>query len=480
MPYVKGVDRNQTTLFPESIDEYITSDNPVRVIDVYVEQLDMVVLKFSFAVPPGVGRPPYDPKVLLKLYLYGYLNRIRSSRRLEDESKRNVELIWLLEKQSPDFKTIADFRKNNKKALKAIYRDFTRLCKQWEMFGKETVAVDSTKFKASNSKKNNYSKKKIERHKKYIDEKIDRYLEELDENDELERLDRKPSEDEIKKRIEELKKRKHRFENLEQELEKSGQSEISTTDPDARLMSNNNHTVDVSYNVQTTVDARHKLIIDYRVVTQPNDLGCLSEMGLRAQEIMGVENLELLADKGYYRAECLRKCVENKIRPYVSKQVRSNRTGEKAFYADKFCYDQEKDVYTCPAGEELTKAVARKTKKEGIIGYDYRNYKACRACEDMARCTRSKKGRSIYRHKDQDFLDKIDLKSKEDFKKYKQRQMIVEHPFGTIKHIWDAGYYLTRGKESVSTETALIYLAYNLKRVINILGAEEMVRRLQQ
>jgi len=480
MPYVKGVDRNQTTLFPESIEDYITSDNPVRVIDVYVEQLDMGALNFNFATAPTVGRPPYDPRIMLKLYLYGYLNQVRSSRRLEHEAKRNVELLWLLEKQAPDFKTIADFRKNNKQALKEIFKDFVRLCKEWDLFGKETLAIDGSKFKASNSKKNNFSKKKIERHKKYIDEKIDRYLEELDENDELEKEDRKPSAEELQKRIEELINRKTRFEDLEKELETSGQSEISTVDPDARLMNNNNNNVDVAYNVQTSVDAKHKLLCDFEVTTEPNDLGQLSPMALRAKEILEADKLDVLADKGYYDVECLKTCVGNKIRPYVSKQIRANRTGDKDFYADQFSYDKQKDLYICPTGNELKRARTRTTKKDGLVGYDYRNFKACQVCKEKARCSSSEKGRSIYRSKDQDFLDQIDLKSKEDYAIYKKRQMIVEHPFGTIKRWWDGGYFLTRGLGNVSTETALMYTAYNLKRVISILGVEEMVRRLQE
>jgi len=479
MPYVKGEDRNQITLFPESIDDYITSDNAVRVIDAYVEQVDMVAYKFRFAICPKIGRPPYDPKTMLKLYLYGYLNRIRSSRRLEHETKRNIELMWLLEKRSPDFKTIADFRKDNKKALKEVFRDFNRLCKKWNLFGKELAAIDGTKFRASNSKKNNFSKKKLKRHLKYIDEKIDRYLEELDTNDEMEQADGKPSAEEIKERLEELKKRKKIYESFSEELEKSGENEISTTDPDARLMSNNNNTVDVSYNVQTTVDAEHKMIIDFEVTTQPNDLGQLSPMALRAKELLDTDCLEVLGDKGYYLPECLKTCMENGIRPYVSKQSRPNRTGDKDYFADKFHYDKERDIYICPKGMELIRSRARKSKSGEITGYDYRNYKACQSCQHKDRCTTSKRGRKIYRSKDQDFLDQVDLKTREDMEKYKQRQMIVEHPFGTIKRVWDAGYYLTRGIESVTAETALTYLAYNFKRAVNILGAVEMLKRLQ-
>jgi transposase len=480
MPYVQGIDRNQTTLFPESIDDYVASDNPARVIDAYVEQLDMAKLEFNYAKAPGVGRPPYDPRAMLKLYLYSYLNRVRSSRRLEDEAKRNLELIWLLEKLAPDFKTIADFRKNNKKALKKLFKDFSQLCKDWGLYGKETVAIDGTKFKASNSKKKNYSKKKLDRHVKYLEEKIDRYFDELDENDEFEKADTKLSEEEIKAKIEELEKRKNRYETMKKELEETGENELSTTDPDARLMSNNKGSVEVSYNVQTAVDSKHKLIIDFAVITQANDLGCLSPMALQVKQFLECETIDMLADKGYYQADCLKKCVGNNIRPYVSKQSHANRTGNKNYYAEKFTYDKEKNLYTCPAGAELTYSRTRRSKEKGILGYDYRNSIACKNCLEKPQCTKNKNGRTIFRNVDQDFLDTIDLKTKADYEKYKQRQMIVEHPFGTIKHTWSAGYFLTRRIESVTAEVALSYLAYNLKRTINILGVEEMVERLKE
>ena len=266
MGYIEGQDRNQITLFPECIDDYISADNPVRVIDEYVEQLDMEKLGFKRAVPASTGRPPYDPKVLLKLYLYGYLNRIRSSRRLEDETKRNLEVIWLLKKLSPDFKTIADFRKDNKEALKRVFRDFTRLCMQWDLFGRELVAVDSSKFRASNSKRNNYNAKKLKRQIKYIEEKIDSYIKQLEKTDADEEDIRPLSAEEIKNKIKELRNRKKQYEELEEKLEKSGQKETSLTDPDARLMSvSNQYNVQPSYNVQTTVDEKHKLILDFKV-----------------------------------------------------------------------------------------------------------------------------------------------------------------------------------------------------------------------
>lgn len=479
MGYIEGQDRNQITLFPESIDDYISDQSTVRVIDEYIEQLDIGSLGFKKAVSPVMGRPPYDPKDMLRLYIYGYLNRIRSSRRLEHEAIRNIEVIWLLKKLKPDFKTIADFRKDNKKALKKVFRDFTKLCDEWGLYGKELVAIDGSKFRASNSKRNNYSAKKLERHIKYIDEKIDKYMQDLDAGDLAEAHDRQPDADEIKKRIQELRNRKTKYEAHKKQLESSGTNEISTTDPDARLMCNNNNNVDVSYNVQTTVDSKHKLIADFKVSQKPNDLGELDNMALRAKKLFGGKDFEALADKGYYKAEDLKKCVENGITPYVTKQIYSNGTGDKDFYIDRFRYDKDKNLYICPAGQELTYVKDRK-KKDKVIACEYRNYKACKGCEFRDHCTKNKKGRVVCRHVDQDFLDTIDLQTELNKDKYKQRQMIVEHPFGTIKRSWGAYYFLTKRKASVSAEMALSFLAYNLKRVISILGNEEILRRLKE
>ncbi len=479
MAYIKGADRDQIILFPESIDGYISEDSPVRVIDEYVEQLSLEKLGFSRAVCALTGRPPYNPKDILKLYLYGYLNRVRSSRRLEHEAARNIEVIWLLKKLKPDFKTIADFRKDNKKALKAVFRDFTKLCDEWELFGKELVAIDGSKFRACNSKRNNYSEKKLDRHIKYIDEKIDKYMQELDEGDIHESGDRKPNATEIKQRIQELKARKEKYEGYKEELTQTGENEISTTDPDARLMCNNNNNVDVSYNVQTTVDAKHKMIADFKVTQKPNDLGELDNMAVRAKRLFGGKDFEALADKGYYKAEDLKKCVSKGITPYVTKQIYSNGTGDKDFYTDKFKYEKEKKVYICPAGKELHYHKERKKDKK-VIGYEFRNYEACKDCEFKKRCTRSEKGRSICRHVDQDFLDTIDLATELNMDLYRQRQAIVEHPFGTVKRSWGAYYFLTKRKASVSVEISLSFLVYNLKRVMSILGNQEILKRLRQ
>jgi len=480
MPYIEGEDRNQVTLFPDTIEDYIEEDNPVRVIDAFVEQLDMAGLGFKFANCPRMGRPPYKPQDLLKLYIYGYLNRVRSSRRLEHESKRNVELMWLLGKLSPDFKTIADFRKDHKQTLKRVYREFNELCKKWDLFGKEMVAIDSSKFKASNSKRNNFTKKKLERQQEYIDEKIDRYLEELDENDEAESSDRQPTAEEIEEKIKQLKERKQKYERYQRELEEKGENEISITDPDARLMASNNNGVDVSYNIQVSVDAKHKLVSGFEVTNNPNDLGQLSKSALTAKNFFEVDEIEALADKGYYEAEDLKVCVENGITPYVSKQTYSNSTGDRDFYQDKFRYDKERDVYVCPAGEELSYSRTRRTKDREVLGYDYNNYQACMNCSYKKRCTKSEKGRSIFRHVDQDFLDSINIQTAANKEKCSLRALIVEHPFGTLKRNWNAHYFLTRGICSVGAEMALSFTAYNLSRAIKVLGVKEILRKLKE
>ena len=478
MGYIEGEDRNQIILFPESIDEYVSDNNSIRIIDEYINQLDLKRLGFKRAVNPSTGRPPYHPKDMLKLYLYGYLNRIRSSRRLEQEAIRNLEVIWLLKKLKPDFKTIADFRKDNKKALKKVFRDFTKLCDEWELFGKELVAIDGSKFRACNSKKNNYNTKKLARHLKYLDEKIENYIQELDQGDKTEASLEKPDVNTIKERIQQLRERKEKYESYQRKLKQSGENEISTTDPDSRLMANHNN-VEVSYNVQTTVDAKHKLIADFKVTQKPNDLGELDNMALRAKKLFRNKTFEVLADKGYYQPKDLKKCTENGITVYITKQTYANGTKDPAFYADQFKYDPERKVYICPGGKELY--YARERKKDGkIIGYEYRNYAACKKCEFKERCTKAKKGRTICRHVDQDFLDRIDSQTKRNLKMYKLRQMIVEHPFGTIKRGWEAYFFLTKRKVSVSAEISLSFLAYNFKRAINILGTEEILRRLRQ
>jgi transposase len=478
MAYIKGETRQQITMFPESIDDYISEDNPVRFIEAFVMNLNLAALGFKHSESDSIGRPPYDPRDMLKLYLYGYLNRIRSSRKLETEAGRNLELLWLMRKLKPDFKTIADFRKDNKKAIREIFKQFSLLCKEWDLYGQAVVAVDGSKFRASNAKRSNFSKKKLNRHIKYIDEKIDQYLNDLEEGDQAEAGIHKPTAEEINQRIKELKSRKLNYEEMLQSMQESGIQEISTTDPDARLMAVNNNGIEVCYNVQTVVDGKHSLVVDCEVINNPTDHGQLSTMGKLAQETFAKEEIKVLADKGYYSAQELKACKEAGLETYVAKQRFANRTEDEGFYTNKFSYNQDKDYYICPTGKTLFPANYRKTKGQ-VIGRNYRNYKACQTCEIKERCTKSKRGRMIYRNINQSLLDEVDQRTRENKELYVKRQMIVEHPFGTIKRNWGYGHFLTRRLESVRTETCLAFLAYNMARVINILGVKELIKRLQ-
>jgi transposase len=477
MRYIEGVNRKRKIAFPEFIDDYITDNNPVRIIEAFVNSLNLKELGFM-SKDVNTGRPGYNPADMLKLFLYGYMNRVVSSRRLETEVARNIELIWLLRKLKPDYRTIAEFRKQNKKSIQKVFHELVALCKAWDLFGMDVVAVDGSKFRACNSKKNNFSKKTLDRKIKYIDEKLEEYMSEIEKNDHNEINSRTPDKEEIKDRVKELRSRKETYQSYQDELKEKKINEISTTDPDARLMSANNNGVDVCYNVQTVVDSKHKLVVECNVISNPADHGLLSEMCKRAMDVFEVDNIKALADKGYYNADDLKACENYSIITYVSKQIFSNSTGEREFYPDKFKYDKEKNVYICPTGQELD-CRRKKPIDESTKELIYRNYGACSKCEYKSKCTKSEKGREVARPLDQDFLDKVDQRTTENKELYRTRQMIVEHPFGTIKRGWGLSYFLTKGIESVNTEASLAFFAYNMKRVINILGVNEILKRLK-
>lgn len=472
MSYIQGVERNQIILLPECIDDYITEENSVRIIDAFVASLDTEELGFKKAIPAATGRPPYCPEDLLKLYIYGYSNAIRSSRKLEVETHRNIEVMWLLRKLSPDFKTIAEFRKDNKDAITKVFKMFVLLCKEWNLFGKELIAVDGSKFKASNSKKNNFSKKKLARSIQYIEEQINTYMRELEDNDNNEQEDSKLTAEEIKSKIAELKSRKAVYEDYREKLKEEGVNEISKSDPDSRQMKVNNNGMDVCYNVQAAVDSKNKLVVEVDVTNNPSDQNQLSNMAIKAKEDLKVDELECLADKGYYNAEDLMKCEKEHITTYVAKQASTNGTNVREFYPDKFKYDQEKDIYICPCNQVLRFRRISEGRSR------YANFEACSKCKSKDQCTKSKKGREISRAKNQDFLDIVDSRTAENKDKYRQRQELIEHIFGTVKRAMNAGYFLTKKIESVRAEASLTFLAYNLKRVINILGIKEILRRL--
>ena len=474
MGYIQGTPREQTILFPETIEEYISDDNPVRFVDAFVDQLDLQAAGFQRTLPSETGRPPYAPGDLLKLYIYGYLNRIRSSRKLEQEAARNIEVMWLLRKLKPDFKTIADFRKDNRNAFKQVFREFILLCRKLELFGGELIAVDGSKFKAVNNSKRNFTKARLQKTLKRIDEKIEGYLNELDECDSKGPSPKRYSVAELESKIEHLKDRQDRYSQLLQEIEESGETQISLTDADSRSMAKSPK-APVSYNVQTAVDEKHKLIVTQDVTNAVTDRDQLSKIAIQAKETLGVEKLKVVADMGYSHGKEIKACEEAGFEPYVPTPVTSANRKLGLYGKEQFVYDAEKDVYRCPAGQELTYRFDTHEK-----GRHIRYYKtsACRTCAIKAKCTRNKEGRRITRWVDEHIMERMQARIDANHELMKKRKQIVEHPFGTIKYWNDQGHFLMRGLENVRAEFSLSALIYNLKRVINIIGVPKMLEAL--
>ena len=472
MGFKKGASRKQIILFPESVDEYVTPDNPVRFIDVFVEQLNLKELGFERAEPEIEGRPAFDPRDLLRLFIYGYMNRICSSRKLERETRRNVEVMWLIGKVEPGFRTISDFRKDNTKALKNVFRQFTMLCKRMGLFGGELIAIDGSKFKAVNSREKNYNQKKLKKLIALTDERIDQYLREMKEADEVEgEAELKgPTADELNKKIEELKKRKEHLEEIKKTLEESGETQISLTDPDARLMKTRQGTR-VCYNVQIAVDSKHKLIATTDVSNDRTDQGQLSGVALEAKQTLGVEKLEAITDRGYYNNDEVKKCEDAGITTYMDKPRAPNKNGK--FTRDEFIYDASRDVYKCPAGQELV--YVSKEKARGLMHYAT---KACSSCAVKKKCTNSINGRTIKRLVNEASLERTVRRARDNPEKMKLRKELAEHPFGTIKSAMNQGSFLLKGLSKVTGEFSLTALAYNMKRAINIVGVKKMMEAM--
>jgi len=474
MGFVQGVHRNQVVMFPESLDEYIADDNPVRFIDAFVDSLDLQALGFERAVPEERGRPPYHPGDLLKLYVYGYLNRVRSSRRLEREAQRNVEVMWLLGKLAPDYKTIADFRRDNGMPILAVFREFTVLCRRLELFGGQLVAIDGSKFKAVNSRDRNFTKRKLERLNQRAEEKIKGYLDELDKADKEEQDNEKPRAEELQQKIEWLRGRKEVYAELRERMDQSGESQVSLTDPDARSMVlGSNRGTEVAYNVQISVDAKHKLILDHEVTNECNDKNQLSSMANRAKEALEVQSLDVVADQGYYGREEIKSCIDGGVVPYLQNPATSENRG--VYGREEFRYDGKNDCYWCPAGKAL-----RFSYQTTHRGQEVRDYIAqeCDPCGLKPQCTRRKGGRQIRRWVDEELLEEMTRRVQAEPDKLKRRKSIVEHPFGTIKHSMGHGYFLTRRLSGVRTETSLTMLAYNMKRVMRLKGVQQLIAAL--
>ncbi len=471
MPHIQGADRHTVIQFPPILDDYITPDNPVRVIDAFVDQLDLQALGFARAVPARTGRPAYHPGDLLKLYVYGYLNRTRSSRLLEREAHRNVEVMWLLKRLTPDFKTIADFRKDNLAALRGVCREVTLLCKELELFGAELVAIDGSKFKAVNNRTRNFTPKKLERALAEIDAKITGYLAELDTQDVTEPAATKPIRD-LQAKLARLRERQQHYAAYQQELAASGATQLSLTDPDSRSMPVTQGT-EVGYNVQVAVDAKHNLIVAHEVTNAVTDREQLGPLARQVQALLAVESVDVVTDVGYYHGAEVQACLESGITPYIAKPHTSRNQKAGLFTKADFVYELQQDTYHCPAGATLT---YRFTSIED--GRPTRKYATaqCGACPIRAQCTRSPRdGRRISRWEDEHVLDAMAERVRDNPQIMKQRKAIVEHPFGTMKRAMNQGYFLMRGLRKVRTEMSLTVLAYNLKRVLNILGVERLL-----
>ena len=471
MRYIQGTDRQQTTLLPERVDDYISEDNPVRFIDAFVDGLDLQKLDFKYSETKVTGRMPYNPADLLKLYTYGYLNKLRSSRRLEKSTHQNIELIWLLHKLHPDFKTIADFRKDNLQPIKQVCREFTILCKKLDLFGCELIAIDGSKFSAVNSNSRNFTKNKLQKLILKVDEQIDVYLKELDLGDRSEQNVKTPSAEELNKKIEQLRTRKGKYQGLQQQLAKSEDTQVSLTDPDSRMMKT--HTGrDVAYNVQIVTDSKNKIIVNYEVTNDECDQKQLSAVAIKAKGLLGVETISAVADAGYWERNNIKACHEEKIECYVPKPEKSHNKKLGLYTKGDFQYDPATDSYRCPAGQTLTHRGMRK--KNGFEEKVYTT-SACYPCPSKSKCSRNKQPRCIYRWVHEDVMEQLDQRMKDHPEIIKLRKALVEHPFGTLKHWMDHGYFLMRGKPKVSAEMALSVLSYNLKRVLNIKNFKELM-----
>ena len=475
MAHISGHDRSQTLLFPKAIDDYVGSDNPVRFIDAFVERLDLAAAGFVGVEPKATGRPGYAPADLLKLYIYGYLNRIRSSRRLEAETHRNIEVIWLLRHLKPDFKTIADFRRDNRAAFKQVFREFVLLCRQLDLFGRELLAVDGTRLKAVNNKDRNFTRSALEQFIRKADEHLAGYLRRLDDGDVEEGGTGGSSRvSNLAEKIEAIRNKRDRLRSLLESLDRSGESQISLTDPDSRAMAAHTR-VAVGYNAQIAVDAKHKLIVEQAVTNQVLDLGLLTQTAEPARAILGVARIDVVADRGYFKFEDIEACEAAGVTPYVPKPQRGSAVREGFFAKDEFRYDPAEDVYICPAGERLGHKY--KAKSRDLTKIDYSNRAACLACALRPRCTRS--FRRVSRLENEAVLDRMAARLKARPEILNARRDAVEHPFGSIKQWMNQGAFLMMGLENVRAEFSLTALAYNLRRVINILGVKAMIAAVQ-
>ena len=466
--FVEGIDRTQSTLFPEHLEDWIDEDNAVRAIDIFVDELDLGELGFSGVEPEATGRPSYHPLVLLKLYIYGYLNRVQSSRRLEREAGRNVEVMWLTGRLVPDHKTIADFRKDHGHAIRQVCARFVELCRSVGLFADASVVIDGSKFKAVNNRDRNFTKNKMARRMAQIEESVARYLQQLDSADRQEpSLARETKTTRLKDKIAILKQEMQRLAKLEAQMLQTPDQQISLTDPDARSMATSGRgTGMVGYNVQTAVETKHHLIVAHEVTNTGHDATQLSAMAKKAKETLDAEHLEVIADRGYFESGEILACEEAGIAVTLPKPQTSNNRLKGMFVKADFRYVAAEDVYICPAGQRLKYTFSNEER-----GLTLRHYwtNACEGCAIKSRCTAAKQ-RRITRWEQERVLEAVQQRLDEHPEKMRVRRETSEHPFGTLKSWMGATHFLTKTLKKVSSEMALHVLAYNLKRVMNILG----------
>jgi transposase len=472
--FIEGADRNQVMLLPESVEDYVGPDNPVRVVDAFVEQLDLREMGFEGIDPLETGRPAYHPSVMLKIYVYGYLNRIQSSRRLEQETQRNVELMWLTGQLTPDFKTIANFRKDNGRAIRKVCRQFIILCRQLNLFTQTLVAIDGSKFKAVNNRDKNFTDAKMKRRMAQVNESIERYLRAMDSADRAEPEVAELKKGRLQEKIEALKQQMEKLKEIDAQMRASPDKQVSLTDPDARSMKNREGGI-VGYNVQAAVDAEHHLIVAHEVTNDGLDRHQLSSMAGKAKEALSASEITVVADRGYFKSEEILECTQSGINPLVPKSMTSNSLAAGRFDKQDFIYIAEDDEYRCPAGQ---RAIWRfRTVEDGLTIDKYWS-SACPRCPMKAQCTTSEY-RRITRWKHEAVLEAMQERLDRKPDSMRVRRRTVEHPFGTLKFWMGAVHFLTKTLPRVSAEMSLHVLAYNLKRVMHILGIGEMLRVLR-
>ena len=476
MNWIEGSDRAQLHLLPATLEDYVGPDNPVRFLDAFVARLDLRAAGFCFPKedPQGRGRPAYHPADLLKLYLYGYLHQVRTSRRLEAECARNTEVIWLMGELKPDFKTIADFRKDNAAAFKAVVREFIRLCRQLDLFGGQLLAIDGTKIKAVNAADQNWSQNKLDKQLAQAEARLDEYLQALEQADaQTQAQPRLPSATELKEKIARLTERQQQIQERLQTLEQSGESQLSATDPDSRGMKSA-HGHLVGYNVQGAVDAKHHLLVCTEVTQSGSDQGQLASMAQDAKAQLQIERADVVADGGYFKSQDIKTCQEMGMEAHLPAVENSPSERAGLFGKNDFHYDAARDVYQCPNGAQLQRR--RQMEDKGRVLFNYDNPQACAGCPLKARCTKAKY-RTVSRWEHEPSLERMAAAVAAAPEKLAARKTLIEHCWGTLKWLLPGGF-LVRGKLKVSAEVSLAHFSYNLKRALAVVGLEKLLAAL--